>query len=71
MSPSMRPVPAMHPSQFAGRFLRDGGIISATGLPNRVTRIGIRVLRTRSKILTQLALNSEKVISSTFPTMCS
>ena len=46
MTPTMRPVPTMHPSRFPTGFRGDGGTTSATGLPKRVARIGLRVLRT-------------------------
>src|SRR5207244_6630952 len=65
MSPTMRAVPAMHPSQFAGRLWGEGGRTSATGSPKRVTRTGLRVLRTCSRMPRHLALNSEMAISFT------
>src|SRR5882762_7417750 len=40
-----------------------GGTTSATGFPNRVTRIGFFVERTRSRTARHLALNSEMAIS--------
>src|ERR1700674_3445263 len=40
-----------------------GGTTSATGFPNRVTRIGFFVERTRSSTARHLALNSEMAIS--------
>ena len=52
----------MQPSQdFVGDAL--GGVISATGLPKRVTRTGVRVLRTFSSTARQVALNFEMAIS--------
>src|SRR5258706_10980212 len=63
MSPTMRPVPAMHPSRLPLGFSGDGGTTSATGLPKRVTRIDLRVLRTSSKMPRHLALNSEMATS--------
>ena len=47
MSPTMRPVPAMEPSQcFFFAFGEGGTTTSATGSPNLVTQIGLLVLRT-------------------------
>ena len=63
MSPTVRAVPAIHPSQFDGRLRGEGGTISATGLPKRVIRIGLRVLRTCSSIPRHLALNSDMATS--------
>src|ERR1700691_85477 len=40
-----------------------GGITSATGLPKRVTRTGLRVRRTSSRTARQVALNWEIAIS--------
>src|SRR5437667_2731708 len=65
MSATMRAVPAMHPSQFAGRLWGEGGRTSATGSPKRVTRTGLLVLRTCSRMPRHLALNSEMAISFT------
>src|SRR5207245_697369 len=59
MSPTIFMVPAMQPSQLFGRGCGVGGITSATGSPKRVTRMGLRVLRTSSKRPRHLALNSE------------
>ena len=56
--------PAMSPSFLLGYFGADSGPISATGFPYRVTRIGLRVLRTRSITDKQVTLNSEAAISS-------
>jgi hypothetical protein len=42
---------------------RDSGMISASGSPKRITRTGWRVLRTCSRIVEHLTLNSEKPIS--------
>lgn len=44
-------------------FGGDGGTTSATGLPKRVTRIGLRVLRTSSRMPRHLALNLDMAIS--------
>ena len=63
MSPRIFPVPTMLPSRRRTRFLGDGGTISAMGFPKRVTRMGVRVLRTRSRTAQQVALNSEIGIS--------
>lgn len=63
MSPRISAVPAIDQSQVPAGFSGDGGTTSATGLPKRLTRIGLRVLRTCSSILEQLALNSEMAIS--------
>jgi len=43
-------------------------MICATGLPNRVTRTGLRVFRTRSRTLRQVALNLEIAICSIIAT---
>jgi hypothetical protein len=59
MSPKILPVPTMDPSRLPVVSPGDGGITSATGLPKRVTRMGLRVLRTSSKMPRHLALNSE------------
>ena len=64
MSPTILPVPAMLPSQLAGRFGGGGGPISAIGFPKRVTRIGFFVFRTCSKTDRHVALNFEIAISS-------
>jgi hypothetical protein len=64
MSPTIRPVPAMEPSQALFLAFGEGGTTSATGSPNLVTRIGLRVLRTRSRTARQVALNLEIAISS-------
>jgi len=64
MSPTMWPVPAMEPSQCFFFVFGEGGTTSATGSPNLVTRIGLRVLRTRSRSARQVALNLEIAISS-------
>ncbi len=45
-------------------FGAEGGTISATGTPNRVTRRGFLVLPTRSRVARQVALNLEIAISS-------
>ena len=65
MSPSIRPVPASAPSHPAGRSGAEGGTTLATGTPNRVTRTGLRVLRTRSRTDKHVALNCEMAICST------
>jgi hypothetical protein len=67
MSPSIRPVPAMAPSQPGWRAGGGGGATSATGSPKRVTSTGVRVWRTRSSTLRQVALNLEIAISSLVP----
>ena len=54
MSPSIRPVPAISPSQLAGGFGACGGTTSATALPNRVTSTGFPVLRTRARTRKQV-----------------
>jgi len=64
MSPSIRIVPVMEPSQRFFRGLGAGVTTSATGSPNLVTRMGRRVLRTRSRRARQVALNFEMAISS-------
>jgi hypothetical protein len=64
MSPTIRAVPAMEPSQGLFLAFGEGGTTSATGSPNLVTRIGLRVLRTRSRTARQVALNLEIAISS-------
>src|ERR1700687_5543262 len=63
MSPTISMLPAMHPSQLLGRGCGVGGTTSATGWPKRVTRIGLRVLRTSSRMPRHLALNSEMAMS--------
>jgi hypothetical protein len=52
------------PIHFALSITAAGGTISATGVPERVTRIGVFVYCTRSRIAKQLAWNSEMAISS-------
>lgn len=54
----------MSPSQRLGRGAGGGGTTCATGSPNRVTRTGLRVLRTRSSTPRQVALNFEIAIFS-------
>jgi len=66
ISPRISTVPAMQPNQLFGRSSGVGGITSATGLPKRVTRIGLRVLRTSSRMPRHLALNSEMATSFIF-----
>jgi hypothetical protein len=56
--------PAMSPSFLLGYFVGVSGTISATGFPYLVTRIGLRVLRTRSITDKQVTLNLEAAISS-------
>ncbi len=56
-------VPAIAPSQLPA-FSSGGGLISATGTPQQVTRIGSRVCRTRSSTARQVALNFEIEICS-------
>src|SRR6266851_9720102 len=53
----------MEPKRLPVGFSGDGGITSATGSPKRVTRIGLRVLRTSSSMPRHLALNSEMATS--------
>jgi hypothetical protein len=43
ISPAIRAVPAIQPTQCSGRLGCGGGTISAIGLPNRVTSTGLRV----------------------------
>jgi len=64
MSPAILAPPANEPNQCAGRGGTGGGTTSATGSPKRVTRTGLRVLRTRSKTAKQVALNAEIEIVS-------
>ena len=64
MSPKIFPVPTIDPSHEEGRAETVGGTISATGLPKRVTRTGLCVLRTCSKTDKHVALNLEIAISS-------
>src|SRR5580704_2765837 len=59
MSPTMSMVFFMEPIQFFCPASGDGGTISATGLPKRVTRRGFFVWRTSSSRARHLALNSE------------
>src|SRR3954451_876526 len=63
MSPRISPVPTMEPSRLPVGLPGEGGTTSAMGLPKRVTRIGLRVLRTSSRMPRHLALNSEIAIS--------
>ena len=62
MSPTMVPVPAKEPSQCLGRSANGGGTIWATGSPNFVMMIGLRVLRTSSTTERQVAFNLETAI---------
>jgi hypothetical protein len=64
MSPTIRAVPVMEPSQGLFLAFGEGGTTSATGSPNLVTRFGLRVLRTRSRTAKHVALNLEIAISS-------
>src|ERR1039457_4219685 len=65
MSPKVSSEPLMRPSQHClGNTLE--GNTSATGLPKRVTRTGLRVRRTSSRTARQVALNREIAISRTF-----
>src|ERR1700732_774873 len=66
ISPRISPVPTMDPSRLPIGSAGEGGITSATGLPKRVTRIGLRVLRTSSRMPRHLALNSEMATSFMF-----
>src|SRR5215469_16203393 len=63
MSPTISMVSFMDPIQLFCTASGDGGTISATGLPKRVTRMGFFVWRTCSSRATHLALNSEMAIS--------
>src|SRR5688572_12917353 len=63
MSPRIFAVPASDPSQSPVGFDVEGGWTSAMGFPNRVTRIGVRVFRTRSSTSRHVALNLEMAIS--------
>jgi len=65
MSPTIRAVPFIAPSQFFGFSGMGGGTISATGAPKRVTSTGFPVFRTRSSTARHVALNFEIAISST------
>src|SRR5579859_3724064 len=64
MSPTISAVPAIEPNQSPRSPAGEGGPISATGLPKRVTRIGFLVLRTRSSMARHLALNTDMATSS-------
>src|SRR5215471_938456 len=64
MSPLIWIVPSIEPSQCLVFGFDAGGTTSAIGSPNLVTRIGRRVLRTRSRMARQVALNFEIAISS-------
>jgi len=59
ISPRISAVPAMHPRSLPVGLRGEGGMISATGCPNRVTLIGWRVFRTSSSMPRHLALNWE------------
>src|SRR5277367_6430811 len=63
MSPRISNVPFIDPIQAARSSTAVGGTTSATGLPNRVMRIGFLVARTCSSTARHLALNSEMAIS--------
>src|SRR5471032_1264985 len=62
MSPETSTDSLMQPSQD-GFGEGAGGRISATGLPKRVTRTGVRVRRTSASTARQVALNFEIAIS--------
>src|SRR6266404_6953877 len=64
MSPRISNVPFIDPIQALRSSTVVGGTTSATGLPNRVIRIGFFVARTCSSRARHLALNSEMAISS-------
>jgi hypothetical protein len=64
ISPTIRPVPSIEPIQSFFFGFSVGGTTSATGTPNRVIRMGLRVLRTRSRTARHVALNLEMAISS-------
>lgn len=64
ISPMYKIDPAMSPRRLLGYFGADNGTISATGFPYLVTRIGLRVLRTRSITDRQVILNLDAAISS-------
>src|SRR6476646_10514600 len=59
MSPAILAVPRIVPSHPGREGPGAGGTMSATGLPNRVTRKGRPVRRTRSSVARQVALNFE------------
>jgi len=61
----MVPVARMEPIQSAPTAAADGGLISATGTPRRVTSTDVPVRRTRSSTARQVALNSEIAMDST------
>lgn len=61
----MRPVPRILPSERRPGSPGLTGVISAIGLPKRVTRTGFPVRRTDSSTARQVALNFEIAISST------
>src|SRR5208282_5211431 len=63
MSPRISAVPAPEPKRLPLVFSGDVGINSATGSPNLVRRMGLRVLRTSSIRPRHLALNSDTAIS--------
>src|SRR5262245_29425582 len=67
MSPLRRAVPAIEPSHDPDLRTADGAVTSAIGSPKRVTRMGLRVLRTRSRTAKHVALNFEIAISSIAP----
>lgn len=64
MSPTISAVPAIDPSQDEDFSGCETGTTSATGSPNRVTKIRVFVLRTLSSTERQVALNFEIAISS-------
>jgi len=59
MSPKISMESFIEPIQAALRCTDDGGMTSAIGFPNRVTRIGFFVLHTCSKSERHFALNCE------------
>jgi hypothetical protein len=64
MSPRIFPVARRAPSQLRAAGAGVAGRISAMGWPKRVTRKGRPVLRTRSKVARQVALNFEIAMDS-------
>src|ERR1700732_2335298 len=62
ISPRISPVPTMDPSRLPIGSAGEGGITSATGLPKRVTRIGLRVLRTSSRMPRHLGFKTQVAI---------
>ena len=60
----MVPVLRMEPIQSVPTAAADGGLISATGTPRRVTSTDVPVRRTRSSTARHVALNSEIAMDS-------